>query len=120
MSFPIRFVSPTGKEIAVTDRLAKGQRVIYQPEGKAGLLQQEHISLWFNKNRGGKLDLVTASFCSWRYFLLGSTAGHNKLHSEHIRRDLYIFHCLFLIKQSSLRIKKIKANVGVTVQRNGH
>lgn len=35
MSFPIRFVSPTGKRIAVTDRPTKSQRVIYQPEGKA-------------------------------------------------------------------------------------
>lgn len=37
MSFPIRFVSPTGKKIAIIDKLPEGQRAAYQPEGKAVL-----------------------------------------------------------------------------------
>lgn len=42
MSFPIRFVLPTGKKIVIMDRLTKGVRAVYQPEGEAGWLWQDN------------------------------------------------------------------------------
>lgn len=92
MNFPIRFVLPTGKKILIMDRLTKGLRAVYQPEGEAGWLWQH--------NKGGQQDLVTVSLCSRRYFLLGSAAQNSRLHSE-CMDVIYIFSLfffLFLIK----------------------
>lgn len=41
-SFPIDLFHQVEKKKSI-HRLAKGQRVIHKPEGKAGLLQQKHV-----------------------------------------------------------------------------